>query len=139
MGNDGILVCNGRDKIVFANQVAAEITEYPRDELVGKGLSTLLGSENRVFLKDMQTNRLQYGQKFCTEMRIVTARGDEKEAEVCIASAKSNGKMMIYVYLRDITEQKAAEVRLPPLASVLSRGNGSNLASKSGSVPVWAC
>ncbi len=109
MGNDGILVCNGREKIVFANQVAAEITEYPRDELVGKGLSTLLGKENRAFLRDFQTNRRKYGKKFCTEMRIVTARGDVKEAEVCIASAKSNGKMKTYVYLRDITERKRFE------------------------------
>ncbi len=109
MGNDGILVCNGREKIVFANHVAAEITEYPLDELVGKGLSALLGKENRALLKDVQTNRRKYGQKFCTEMRIVTARGDVKEAEVCIASAKSNGKMKTYLYLRDITERKRFE------------------------------
>jgi PAS domain S-box-containing protein len=57
MGNDGILVCDGKEKIVFANQVAAEITEYPRDELMGKGLSALLGKENRALLKDIQTNR----------------------------------------------------------------------------------
>jgi len=109
MGNDGILVCNGREKIVFANQVAAEITEYPRDELMGKGLSALLGKENRALLKDIQTNRRKYGEKLCTEMRILTAGGNAKEAEVCIASAKSNGKTKTYVYLRDITERKRFE------------------------------
>ncbi len=109
MGNDGILVCNGREKIVFANQVAAEITEYPRDELMGKGLSALLGKEYRALLKDIQTNRRKYGEKLCTEMRILTAGGDVKEAEVCIASAESNGKTKTYVYLRDITERKRFE------------------------------
>jgi two-component system NtrC family sensor kinase len=109
MGNDGILVCNGREKIVFANQVAAEITEYPRDELMGKGLSALLGKENRALLKDIQTNRRKYGEKLCTEMRILTAGGNAKEAEVCIASAESNGKTKTYVYLRDITERKRFE------------------------------
>jgi len=109
MGNDGILVCNGEDHIVFANQVAAEITGYARDELVGRGLSALLGGENRALLKDIQTNRRKYGRKFCTEMRIATARGNVKEAEVCIAPAKSNGKMQTYVYLRDVTERKRFE------------------------------
>jgi PAS domain S-box-containing protein len=108
MGNDGILVCNGTEKIVFANQVAAEITEYPREELVGKGLSALLGKENRAFLRDVQTKRRRYGQKFYTEMRIVTARGDVKEAEVSIASVKSDGKKT-YLSLRDITERKRFE------------------------------
>ena len=109
MGNDGILVCDGKDQIVFANQVAAEITGYPRDELLGKGLAALLGGENRVFLEDIQTNRRKYGRKFCTEMQIITARGNVKEAEVCIAPAKSNGKMQTYVYLRDVTERKRFE------------------------------
>ncbi|MCK5551589.1 MAG: PAS domain S-box protein, partial [Deltaproteobacteria bacterium] len=109
MGNDGILVCDGRDKIVFANQVAAEITECSRDELVGRKLPTLLGKQYRALLKDIQTNRRKYGRKFCTEMQIVTARGDIKEAEVCIASAKSNGKMKTFVYLRDTTERKRFE------------------------------
>jgi PAS domain S-box-containing protein len=109
MGNDGILVCDGRDKIVFANQVAAEITECSRDELLGKGLLTLLGKQYRALLKDIQTNRRKYGRKFCAEMEIVTPRGDVKEAEVCIASAKSNGKMKTFVYLRDITERKRFE------------------------------
>lgn len=109
MGNDGILVCDGKDQIVFANHVAAEITGYQRDELLGKGLAALLGGENKVLLEDIQTNRCKYGRKFCTEMQIVTARGNVKEAEVCIAPAKSNGKMKTYVYLRDITERKRFE------------------------------
>jgi len=109
MGNDGVLVCNGKDQIVFANQVAAEITGYSRNELVGKGLVALLGGENRALLEDIQANRSRYGRKFCAEMQIVTARGKVKEAEVCIAPAKSNGKMKTYVYLRDITERKRFE------------------------------
>ena len=109
MGNDGILVCDGKDQIVFANQVSAEITGYSRDELLGKGLSVLLGDENRDLLEDIQTNRSRYGRKFCAEMQIVTARGKVKDAEVCIAPAKSNGTMQTFVYLRDITERKRFE------------------------------
>ena len=109
MGNDGILVCNGKDQIVFANQVAAEITGYPRDELLGKGLAALFGHENRVLLEDITLNKRKYGQKFCTEIQIITARGDTREAEICIAPAKSNGKMQTYVYLRDITDRRRFE------------------------------
>ncbi len=112
MGNDGILVCNGKDQIVFANQVAAEITGYPQDELLGKGLAALFGHENRVLLEDIRLNKRKYGQKFCTEIQIITARGDTREAEVWIAPAKSNGKMQTYVYLRDITERKRFESQI---------------------------
>jgi two-component system NtrC family sensor kinase len=109
MGNDGILVCNGKDQIVFANQVAAEITGYPRDELLGKGLAALFGHENRVLLEDITLNKRKYGQKFCTEIQIITARGDTREAEICIAPAKSNGNIQTYVYLRDITDRRRFE------------------------------
>ncbi len=109
MGNDGILVCDGKDEIVFANQIAAKITEYPQDELVGKGLSALLGDENRTLLEDIQTNGGKHDQTHRAEMQIVTARGKVKEAEVCIASAETNGKGKTYVYLRDITERKRLE------------------------------
>jgi len=112
MGNDGILVCDGKDQIVFANRVAAKITGYHRDELVGKRLASLLGDKNRALLEDIKTHRGKFGRKFFTEMQIVTARGKVKEAEICIAVARFNGKMKTYVYLRDITERKHFEKQI---------------------------
>jgi two-component system NtrC family sensor kinase len=109
MGNDGILVCDGKDEIVFANRAVTEITGYPRDELLGKELVSLLGEENRALLWDIQTNKCNQGEKFCAEMQIVTAPGNAREAEVCIASAETNGERKTYVYVRDITEQKRFE------------------------------
>ncbi len=109
MGNDGILVCDGNDEIVFANRAVTEITGYARDELLGKELASLLGEGNRALLRDIQTNKCTVGEKFCAEMQIVTAPGNTKEAEVCIASTETNGEGKTYVYVRDITGQKRFE------------------------------
>ncbi len=112
LGNDGILVCDGKDEIVFANRVAEEVTGYPRNKLLGKALGTLLGEKNRALLQDIQIDKHKFGQKLCAEMQIVTASGDTREAEVCIASAKTNGRGKTYVYVRDITERRRFERKI---------------------------
>jgi two-component system NtrC family sensor kinase len=109
MGNEGILVCDGKHQIVFTNQMAAEITGHPRDKLVGRVLWDLLGENNRTLLKQIQGKRSNSSQKRCTEIRIISARGSIREVEVYAASAKTNGRRHTYFYLRDITERKRFE------------------------------
>jgi len=50
------------------------------------------------------------GEKLCTEMNILTPQGEVKDAEVCIALAKSDaGEVKTYAYIRDITVRKKFE------------------------------
>jgi PAS domain S-box-containing protein len=110
LGNDGILVFNEDHRIEFANRVVSEITGYSNAELLKMTALSLLGEPNQSFLEDIFVHPERYGEKVCTEIQLPTAQGEVKEAEVCIALARTPyGVRKGYAYLRDITEAKQME------------------------------
>jgi len=113
MGEDGIVVFDQTFRIIFANQMAAEITGIPKENLIGRNFFTVIGKEDKEFLEGTVTRGVGIGEKLCTEMTILTPRGLMKDAEVCIALAKSeSGDVKTYAYIRDITARKKFERHL---------------------------
>jgi two-component system NtrC family sensor kinase len=110
MGDDGIVVFDQAFKIIFANQMASEIIGISKEDLIGRNFFTVIGKEDKEFLEGTVTRGVGIGEKLCTEMNILTSQGHIKEAEVCIALAKSDtGEVKTYAYIRDITERKGFE------------------------------
>ena len=110
MGDDGIVVFDPAFKIIFANQMAADITGIPKEDLIGRNFFSVIGKEDKEFLEGTVTRGVGIGEKLCTEMNILTPRNHVKDAEVCIALAKSDtGEVKTYAYIRDITERKKFE------------------------------
>ena len=110
MGDDGIVVFDQTFKIIFANQTASEITGIPKGGLIGRNFFSVIGKEDKKFLEGTVTRGVGIGEKLCTEMNIVTSQDHIKNAEVCIALAKSDtGEVKTYAYIRDITERKKFE------------------------------
>jgi len=110
MGDDGILVFDQAFKIIFANQMASEITGVPKENLIGSNFFSVIGKEDKQFLQGTVTRGVGIGEKLCTEMSIQTSQGLVKDAEVCIALAESDtGEVKTYAYIRDITERKKFE------------------------------
>jgi len=110
MGDDGIVVFDQAFKIVFANQMASEIIGIPKEDLIGRNFFSVIGKEDKEFLEGTVTRGVGIGEKLCTEMSILTSQGHVKDAEVCIALAKSDtGEIKTYAYIRDITERKKFE------------------------------
>ena len=110
MGDDGIVVFDQTFKIIFANQMASEITGIPKEDLIGRNFFTVIGKEDKEFLEGTVTRGVGIGEKLCTEMNILSPQGFVKDAEVCIALAKSDtGEVKTYAYIRDITERKKFE------------------------------
>jgi two-component system NtrC family sensor kinase len=113
MGDDGIVVFDQAFKIIFANQMAAEITGIPKEDLIGRNFFTVIGKEDKKFLEGTVTRGEGIGEKLCTDMTILTPQGLMKDAEVCIALAKSeSGDVKTYAYIRDITARKEFERHL---------------------------
>jgi two-component system NtrC family sensor kinase len=113
MGDDGIVVFDPSFKVIFANQMAAEITGIPKDAFVGRNFFSVIGRQDKEFLQGTFTRGAGLGEKLCTEMTIVTPQGQTKDAEVCIALAKSeSGEVKTYAYIRDITARKDFERNL---------------------------
>jgi len=110
MGDDGILVFDQAFKIIFANQMASEITGIPKEDLIGRNFFSVIGKEDKQFLEGTVTRGVGIGEKLCTEMKILASQGHVKEAEVCIALTESDtGEVKTYAYIRDITERKKFE------------------------------
>ncbi len=107
MGDDGIVVFDQLFKITFANQMASEITGIPKEDLIGRNFFSVIGKEDKEFLEGTVRRGFGIGEKLCTEMTILTPQGQSKDAEVCIALAKSDGgEVKTYAYIRDITARK---------------------------------
>lgn len=113
MGDDGIVVFDQAFKIIFANQMASEMIGTPKEDLIGRNFFTVIGKEDKEFLEGTVTRGAGIGEKLCTEMTILAPQGQVKDAEVCIALAKSDtGGVKTYAYLRDITARKKFEQNL---------------------------
>jgi two-component system NtrC family sensor kinase len=113
MGDDGIVVFDQGFKIIFANQMASDITGIPKEELIGRNFFTVIGKEDKEFLEGTVTRGAGIGEKLCTEMTILAPQDQVKDAEVCIALAKSDtGEVKTYAYIRDITDRKRFEREL---------------------------
>ena len=110
MGDDGIVVFDHAFKIVFANQMASEIIGMTKEDMIGRNFFSVIGKEDKEFLEGTVIRGVGIGEKLCTEMSILTSQGHVKDAEVCIALAKSDtGEVKTYAYIRDITERKKFE------------------------------
>jgi len=110
MGEDGIFVFDERFNILFANQMASDITGIPKSDLIGKNFFFVIGKQDREFLEGTVIRGEGLGKKLCMEMNISTPQGQLKETDICIASAKSvKSGVKIYAYVRDITVRKKYE------------------------------
>jgi two-component system NtrC family sensor kinase len=111
MGDDGIIVIDEGNRIIFANSMATELIGYLNEELLGMKFTDLLNVRDKKFLAEMHDQvGLDESKRLCTEMDILAADGKTKESDVCITIARPEvGRMNTYVYLRDITERKRFE------------------------------
>jgi PAS domain S-box-containing protein len=111
MGDDGIVVFDKDYKVEFANTIASELTRYSREKLLGMDFRRLLSERDIGYLDQMHSEvGADESKRVCTEMEVVTEKGEKWDAEVCITIArKDKGGVQTYAYLRDITERKRME------------------------------
>ena len=110
MGEDGIFVFDQAFQILFANQMASEITGIPKKDLLGRNFFTVIGMKDKEFLEGTVIRGEGVGQKLCMEVSFAPPQGHVKESEVCIASTQTeNGQIKTYAYVRDITVRKRYE------------------------------
>ena len=89
MGDDGIIVFDEVYRIEFANTVASELTEYPKEKLVGMDFRCLLSEGDIGYLAQMHSGLgADESKRLCTEMEIVTRRDVKRDADICITIEK---------------------------------------------------
>ncbi|PIP08866.1 MAG: hypothetical protein COX51_02000, partial [Syntrophobacteraceae bacterium CG23_combo_of_CG06-09_8_20_14_all_50_8] len=114
MGDDGIIVFDEVYQIEFGNTIASELTEYPKEKLIGMDFRRLLSEGDIGYLDQMHSGLgVDESKRLCTEMEIITKRGMKRDAEVCITIERlKQGGVRTYAYIRDITERKKYEMDL---------------------------
>jgi PAS domain S-box-containing protein len=105
---DGILILDGEtQKIIDANPSIIELSEYSREELVGKELR-----ETGLF-KDYEKCRIIFEELrnkdyiFCEDFTIQTKTGKPLDVEISANIYRENNQRFIQCNLRDITKRKA--------------------------------
>jgi PAS domain S-box-containing protein len=112
--NDGILAIGEEHRIILANKVASEITGYSPEDLFGLDFDSLFDEKNREYIQNLfERHDPNVDLRVCSELEILTAGGEKKEAEVCITAVKDRrGQIKTYAYLRDISVTKRIENEL---------------------------
>jgi sigma-B regulation protein RsbU (phosphoserine phosphatase) len=109
--SDGIFIADASDRLIEVNAAGCVVLGYAReerDELVGQPVTTLVGPADVERL--WQTKRhLQEGRSHLEEWNLRRKDGTELPAEV---SAKILPDSRWQIFVRDITERKAAERKL---------------------------
>ncbi len=122
LGNDGILVFDEHHRIEYANRMASEITGFPNEQLLKMTVLALLKKPHPSIIENLFVHPERYGEKTCMEALLISSTGEMKEAEICIALARtSHGIIKGYAYLRDITERKRFERELKASEEKLRR------------------
>jgi len=108
MGEVGILVLDGENRIEFANKMSSHIMGYETHKLLGKDFCSFLDQGNRKTFKALREDCDTYTSKLCQRIEIITASSAPAITEICCASYDTgqSGERKLFVYLRDISVQQ---------------------------------
>jgi sigma-B regulation protein RsbU (phosphoserine phosphatase) len=109
--NEGVLITNDRDRILFANSRFVEMTGFTRQDLIGFGPSHFYSSEELEFVGPQSDIKFRDGH---SRYAFVLPRKDGSRLPVIISSRtiQNSGSRFGIITLTDISEQVRAENEL---------------------------
>ena len=103
----GILVLDEFYRVEFANGMAAWITGYKVEELLGKNFTSLLDEKGRTVFHGAWQMNYKCIPHLSYEAEIITAASTPIITEMgCAEYATQSGEKRYFIYLRDISDQK---------------------------------
>ncbi len=115
---DGVVICDVRGRIVFANRPAEEMTGYTRKELTGSSIELLvparLRSRHRGHRRDYRAGRADNRPmgRADHDFRVRRKDGTELFADIALGSIKTGEGTNTIAVIRDITERRRLESAL---------------------------
>lgn len=114
---DGVLVCDGRGRIVFANRRAETLTGYSRVDLVGSAVEMLVPDGMRAahrrtraaFQKRPRTRAMGTPDH---DFQLHRADGSSLQVDIALGVLESRGQKWVVAAIRDISERKKLEAAL---------------------------
>jgi diguanylate cyclase (GGDEF)-like protein/PAS domain S-box-containing protein len=115
---DGVVICDGRGRIVFANKSAEEMTGYRREELSGSPIEMLVPNRLRSLHRGHRgdyyagrSDRRPMG-RADHDFRVRRKDGSELFADIALGSIKTEEGNQTIAVIRDITERRRLESAL---------------------------
>jgi sigma-B regulation protein RsbU (phosphoserine phosphatase) len=109
MLNEGILISDDCDRVLFVNSVFEEMTGMSRADIVGRDPVELYSPEDRLVLQELRRKTRQMGRSR-DEFYLPTKGGGRLPIVASVRSIEDpDGRLFDLVAVIDISEQKAAE------------------------------
>ncbi len=113
---EGILMADQSQRIVFVNSKMAEILDRPKQELIGQDLGEALTPQHRRMAQDL-CRKLEEGRpqemQFCSTLEPRPEwPGEQRAFETCMAVSRIGRSILTCIYLRDLTERVRTEREL---------------------------
>lgn len=113
---DCVIFADTRGTISYFNQSAEKLWGYTREDVIGKNLRMLMGSEHASGHDQYLSNYLGTGVKkvigIGREVEAVTKAGKRVPILLTLSEAISEGEHIFAAFIKDITEKKESEMQL---------------------------
>ena len=124
MTQEGILMADEKQRVIFANSRMAEIVGLPKEDIVGTSVAELLSSQHEEMMSDLlrEPNSESHDHlRFCSTLGSDFSLQDTyRSFETCMATSQVGKDTITYLYLRDLTERIEIERELRKANSFLN-------------------
>jgi PAS domain S-box-containing protein len=123
---DGIVSIDGSSTILFANNGAARLFGYTREELIGHDLTMLMPEYLRAVHKASMQRYVETGARHIAWTAVALPglhkNGSELSLELSFGEYRQNGRPIFTGIIRDVSERKRAEAQLQHTQKLESLG-----------------
>jgi PAS domain S-box-containing protein len=124
MTQEGILMADEKQRVIFANSRMAEIAGLPKEDIPGTSVGELLSSQHEEMMSDLLAEPNQENEehlRFCSTLESDFSLQDSyRSFETCMATSQVGKHTITYLYLRDLTERIEIERELRKANSFLN-------------------
>jgi two-component system, NtrC family, sensor kinase len=103
---EGILVVDEKQRIIFSNSQMEEILGVSKEDLLGLDLGEVLTPQHKQSAADlarMVRDGQQLDLQFCNSLEPLISQGEPRVYETSMSGTRLGDRVIIYVYLRDLS------------------------------------
>jgi PAS domain S-box-containing protein len=111
--NDGILVLNKDQRIIFFNRTAETITGFSREDVLNKNCNEVFGTSFYNKVSSLLINTSKDEESNHTSVNILTKKGESKRLEMVLNSSgeTAGSSILLVLSFRDITDTIGLKIR----------------------------